>query len=38
MGPEFEEKVPALQEVMELVNHQAALNIEIKAGGLCTRQ
>ncbi|NLA57761.1 MAG: glycerophosphodiester phosphodiesterase [Firmicutes bacterium] len=33
MGPEFEgEKVPTIQEVMELVNHRAALNIEIKAG------
>ena len=33
MGAEFRgEKVPTLQEVIELVNHQAALNIEIKAG------
>ena len=33
MGPEFKgETVPTLQQVMELVNHQTALNIEIKAG------
>ncbi|HHV94099.1 MAG TPA: glycerophosphodiester phosphodiesterase [Firmicutes bacterium] len=33
MGPEFKgEKVPTLQEAMELIDHRAAVNIELKTG------